>query len=213
MARLIEWHHHLECILRLFAHKTRQQAAVLLGGPNMFVWPCNLVVALLTFLVITIGQDAPSPSSMENTNCSNVTFLICICIQIAYYLCQKKKRKNRNCSLQFEWNASYDTRDDENYIGRYVCIGCNQAFVKYNDSSVIDDIPENNPSCCNDYTTKIFEERCECLPSRSSGTIPLANVPSPSSIWNSTLNASSPTPVPSPLRRQHHPHHHLQNMS
>ena len=54
--------------------KTRQQTAVLLVGPNMFGWPCNLVVALLTFLVITIGQDAPSPSSMENTNCSNVTF-------------------------------------------------------------------------------------------------------------------------------------------
>ena len=113
--------------------------------------------------------------------------------------CARRRKENRNCSLQFEWNASYDTRDEEKYIGRYVCIGCNQAFVKYNDSLVIDDIPENNPSCCNDYTTKIFEERCECLPSRSSGVIPLANVPSPSSIWNSTLNASSPTPAPSSL--------------
>ena len=137
----------------------------------MFGWPCNLVVALLTFLVITIGQDAPSPSSMENTNCSNVTFFNSHMYPNCVLPVPEEEEENRNCSLQFEWNASYDTRDDENYIGRYVCIGCNQAFVKYNDSSVIDDIPENNPSCCNDYTTKIFEERCECLPSRSSGAI------------------------------------------
>ncbi len=176
-----------------------------------------LLISFSSFCLLVLksvssqSNIVPSPSSGESINCSNWTAAYeylnpnCTAPSPSFDL---KEERNTNCTLYFRWNTSYVSFDDEKYIGEYTCDGCNQAFVKsINDTSiqgyslVLEETPENNPECCTDKKSALYENPCRCLPPRSKfkTATPMTHAPSPipavniSNYTNASLS-SSPSP-------------------